>query len=314
MAGRPPRQGARVRPRQRQAAKPVSERPSTGKARRGRPPPPPPRVLQGRHLPGDRATYRRFGSRAPRPAGQRRVRRAPTVRWLRSSATRRTRRRRRAAEVAGRGAGCLAPRAAGQARWRGEPPEMARTMCLRRSSVCWCERAPRVCCGVRGAAIVRTGSRASRAPQRPQESLLILAAVTRRRPPTSRERGPTGRSAVMSRRRFLELTDQLIAQGDQLLADPDWNQFRLWLLNSDELLERVWGRMDRYHLAWLNVGRDSAPPGSELDEEGTRRFVAEVSRGKLAVLRTMRDAVARQGWTLLSDDDPDAEHTRGSQP
>ena len=40
----------------------------------------------------------------------------------------------------------------------------------------------------------------------------------------------------MSRRRFLELTDQLIAQGDQLLADPDWNQFRLWLLNSDELL------------------------------------------------------------------------------
>ena len=118
----------------------------------------------------------------------------------------------------------------------------------------------------------------------------------------------------MSRRRFLELTDQLIAQGAQLLADPDWNLFRLWLLNSDELLERVWGRMDRYHLAWLNVGRDSAPPGSDLDEEGIRRFVTEVSRAKLAVLRTMREAVVRHGWTLLSEDEPDKNDTEGMQP
>jgi hypothetical protein len=115
----------------------------------------------------------------------------------------------------------------------------------------------------------------------------------------------------MSRKRFLELTDELIEQGDRLVADPDWNLFRLWLLNSDELLERVWGRMDRYHLAWLNVGRDSAPPGSDLDAAGTRRFVAEVSRGKLAVLRTMREAVARRGWTLLSDDEPDPDRTGG---
>ncbi|TME35330.1 MAG: hypothetical protein E6I62_00650 [Chloroflexi bacterium] len=128
-----------------------------------------------------------------------------------------------------------------------------------------------------------------------------------RRPAASRAHSIPGRTAVMSRRRFLELTDDLIAQGEQLMAEPDWNLFRLWLLNSDELLERVWGRMDRYHLAWLNVGRDPAPPGSELDEEGNRRFVAEVSRGKLAVLRTMRDAVARRGWTLLSDDDPDPD-------
>jgi hypothetical protein len=34
-----------------------------------------------------------------------------------------------------------------------------------------------------------------------------------------------------------------------------------------------------------------------------RRFVAEVASGKLAVLRTMRAAVERQGWTLLSDDE-----------
>lgn len=107
----------------------------------------------------------------------------------------------------------------------------------------------------------------------------------------------------MSRRRFLELTDALIVDGDALVADPDWNGFRMWLLNSDELLERVWGRMDRYHLAWLNVGRDSQPPGSPLDERGTRRFVTEVANAKLGVLRTMREAVRRNGWTLLSDDD-----------
>jgi hypothetical protein len=122
-----------------------------------------------------------------------------------------------------------------------------------------------------------------------------------------RERSPIlcampGRT-VMSRRAFLDATDNLIADGERLTTDPDWNLFRAWLLNSDELLERVWGRMDRYHLAWLNVGRDSAPPGSRLDDEGTRRFVTEVASAKLAVLRTMRTAVEARGWSLLSDDD-----------
>lgn len=109
--------------------------------------------------------------------------------------------------------------------------------------------------------------------------------------------------AVMSRAAFLEATDELVAAGDRLVEAPEWEAFRAWLLESDRLLERVWGRMDRYHLAWLNVGRDSAPPGSALDAEGTRRFIAEVASGKLAVLRTMRTSVERQGWTLLSDDD-----------
>ena len=112
---------------------------------------------------------------------------------------------------------------------------------------------------------------------------------------------------VMSRRRFLDLTDALVAEGEAIVLDPDWNRFRHWLLNSDELLERVWGRMDRYHLAWLNVGRDTAPPGSSLDEEGTRRFVTEVASAKLAVLRTMRTAVEQRGWTLLSDSEEDEE-------
>jgi hypothetical protein len=120
-------------------------------------------------------------------------------------------------------------------------------------------------------------------------------------------------AAVMSRAAFLRATDELIATGEGLVERPDWDRFRVWLVTSDALLERVWGRMDRYHLAWLNVGRDSAPPGSALDEEGTRRFVAEVSNAKLAVLRTMRGTVQRQGWTLLSDDPADAEPSPPAQ-
>jgi hypothetical protein len=120
----------------------------------------------------------------------------------------------------------------------------------------------------------------------------------------------SARPAVMSRTAFLTATDGLVATGEHLVAEPEWDVFRQWLLESDSLLERVWGRMDRYHLAWLNVGRDSAPPGSSLDDEGTRRFIAEVAGAKLAVLRTMRTSVERQGWTLLSDDDdPDHDPT-----
>ena len=107
----------------------------------------------------------------------------------------------------------------------------------------------------------------------------------------------------MSRRAFLEQTDRLIADGESLVVTPHWDLFRAWLLNSDELLERVWGRMDRYHLAWLNVGRDSAPSGSDLDEAGTARFIAELASAKLAVLRTMRSAVAQRGWRRLSEED-----------
>jgi hypothetical protein len=112
-------------------------------------------------------------------------------------------------------------------------------------------------------------------------------------------------AAVMSRTAFLAATDALVAEGAELRDAPDWDRFRVWLLDSDRLLEAVWGRMDRYHLAWLNVGRDSAPPGSELDIEGTRRFIAEVADAKLAVLRTMRMSVERQGWIRLSDDAAD---------
>ena len=33
---------------------------------------------------------------------------------------------------------------------------------------------------------------------------------------------------------------------------------RVWLQLSDDLLATAWGSMDRYHLAWLMVGKPKA--------------------------------------------------------
>lgn len=102
-----------------------------------------------------------------------------------------------------------------------------------------------------------------------------------------------GRRTPIPPARVLERTRELIARGEEIIATPTWDGFRFWLLESDEFLESVWGRMDRYHLAWLNVGRDSAPPGTPLDDDGQRRFIAEVSAGKVSVLRTMLASLER---------------------
>jgi hypothetical protein len=107
----------------------------------------------------------------------------------------------------------------------------------------------------------------------------------------------------MSRARFLAETDALIARGEELVARPDWDSFRSWLIDSDRVLERVWGRMDRYHLAWLNVGRGSQPAGTQLDEAERLRFVSEMALAKLGVLRTMRSSVEQRGWRTLSEED-----------
>ena len=90
-----------------------------------------------------------------------------------------------------------------------------------------------------------------------------------------------------------ERTRELIARGEKIVANPTWDAFRFWLIESDEFLESLWGRMNRYHLAWLNVGRVAAPPGSPLAREGERRFIATVSSGKLSVLRTMLTSLER---------------------
>ena len=59
----------------------------------------------------------------------------------------------------------------------------------------------------------------------------------------------------MKRDELIARTRQLIAEGERLAAAPALAGLRTWLQLSDDLLSAAWGSMDRYHLAWLQVGR-----------------------------------------------------------
>ncbi|MFI5292409.1 MAG: hypothetical protein ACHQ02_06050, partial [Candidatus Limnocylindrales bacterium] len=62
----------------------------------------------------------------------------------------------------------------------------------------------------------------------------------------------------MTRDELIRRTRQLVDEGDRLQAAPSMTGLRTWLQLSDDLLSTAWGSMDRYHLAWLQVGRPSA--------------------------------------------------------
>src|SRR3990172_8253022 len=65
---------------------------------------------------------------------------------------------------------------------------------------------------------------------------------------------------------YVRESRRLIGGGDRLQRQPSLAGLRTWIAWSDELLQAAWGSMDRYHLAWLMVGR---PAGS-----GRRRAMA----------------------------------------
>lgn len=106
----------------------------------------------------------------------------------------------------------------------------------------------------------------------------------------------------MTRDELITRTRQLVAEGDRLLAEPSLGALQLWLQLSDDLLSRAWGSMDRYHLAWLMVGK---PKGTVRgrpmtpDEEAT--YVREVATQKMAALRMSLDAVERQGMPFVGE-------------
>ena len=90
-------------------------------------------------------------------------------------------------------------------------------------------------------------------------------------------------------------TRQLIAEGERLGGDPSMTSLQTWLQLSDDLLSTAWGTMDRYHLAWLMVGKPKAIVRGRLltaDEEAA--YVREVATAKTAALRMSLDAVERQ--------------------
>ena len=106
----------------------------------------------------------------------------------------------------------------------------------------------------------------------------------------------------MTRKELIARTQQLIDEGDRLVAQPSLGAMQLWLQLSDDLLSTAWGSMDRYHLAWLMVGKPKAiVRGRPMtpDEEAT--YVREVAEQKTAALRMSLDAVERQGMPFVGE-------------
>jgi len=97
-------------------------------------------------------------------------------------------------------------------------------------------------------------------------------------------------------------TRQLIAEGERLDADPSMTALTTWLQLSDDLLSHAWGTMDRYHLAWLMVGKPKGiVRGRPMTPDEEAAYVREVVGQKTAALRMSLDAVERQGMPFVGE-------------
>jgi hypothetical protein len=107
----------------------------------------------------------------------------------------------------------------------------------------------------------------------------------------------------MTRDKLIAETKRLIAEGERLAAQPSLPALRTWLHASDELLAGAWGTMDRYHLAWLMVGKPTTiVRGRPMTPEEEDAYVREVAAQKTAALRMSLDAVERQGMPFLGEE------------
>lgn len=89
----------------------------------------------------------------------------------------------------------------------------------------------------------------------------------------------------MERAAAIEQNRRLVAEGERLQRAPGLAALRTWLKLSDELLSGMWGSMDRYHLAWLGVGRSNAIRGRPMTVEEEADYVRDVAAQKTAALR-----------------------------
>jgi len=109
----------------------------------------------------------------------------------------------------------------------------------------------------------------------------------------------------VTRDELVQRTRQLIAEGDRLAANPSNAALKVWLQLSDELLSSAWGSMDRYHLAWLQVGRPGdAIRGRRMTADEEAAYVRQVATAKTAVLRMSVDAVTRHGMPFVGETRP----------
>ena len=107
----------------------------------------------------------------------------------------------------------------------------------------------------------------------------------------------------MTRDELIVRTRQLIAEGERLDAQPSLGALQLWLQLSDDLLAAAWGSMDRYHLAWLMVGKPKGIiRGRPMTPDEEAAYVREVAEAKTAALRMSLDAVERQGMPFVGEE------------
>jgi hypothetical protein len=108
----------------------------------------------------------------------------------------------------------------------------------------------------------------------------------------------------MTRAELVARTRQLVDEGERLAVTPSLRALQVWLQLSDDLLAAAWGSMDRYHLAWLMVGKSkSIVRGRAMTPEEEADYVREVAEAKTAALRMSLDAVDRQGMPFHGEED-----------
>ncbi len=106
----------------------------------------------------------------------------------------------------------------------------------------------------------------------------------------------------MTRGELVRDTRQLISEGERLEANPSHGALKVWLQLSDDLLSRAWGSMDRYHLAWLSVGRPGASiRGRAMTADEEASYVREVATAKTAVLRMSVEALTRHAMPFVGE-------------
>jgi hypothetical protein len=107
----------------------------------------------------------------------------------------------------------------------------------------------------------------------------------------------------MTRDELIVRTRQLGEEGERLQARPDIGALRTWLQLSDDLLSQAWGTMDRYHLAWLMVGKPTdIVRGRRMTPDEEAAYVREVAAQKTSALRMSLDAVERQGMPFRGEE------------